>query len=102
VPNAKYFLGALELIREVVDEDTAANAMRTTLFILSGDYHDQRQSPGRFPGFFPGWPDDSGRNRARRRRADVREICRVWLAVTVADALITQRSLVQIQPRTQL
>ena len=35
---------ALKLIREVVDEDTAgANAMRTTLFILSGDYHDQRQ-----------------------------------------------------------
>jgi len=34
----------IELVHEIVDEDTAgANAMRTTLFILSGDYHDQRQ-----------------------------------------------------------
>ncbi len=44
VANAKYFLAAAEQVREVVDEDTAGTAaMRTTLFVLAGDYHDQRQ-----------------------------------------------------------
>jgi len=44
VANAKYFLAAAEQVREVVDEDTqGAASMRRTLFILAGDYHDQRQ-----------------------------------------------------------
>ncbi len=44
VDNGKLFLVALELVREVIDEDTqGAASMRRTLFILAGDYHDQRQ-----------------------------------------------------------
>lgn len=43
VANAKYFLAAAEQVREVIDEDTQGASMRRTLFILAGDYHDQRQ-----------------------------------------------------------
>ena len=63
----------IELVHEIVDEDTAgANAMRTTLFILSGDYHDnwqvnlhkgsQVERPESVPAPSPAPPPESLRN----------------------------------------
>ena len=41
---ARPFLDALEMVREIVDEDTqGAASMRRTLFVLAGDYQDNRQ-----------------------------------------------------------